>query len=87
MLISKLKVFILMTLGLILLLLKPMEKLLPSSGTADSPWEFSATRKRVSPVTKVKDKTGAHHFFKVHFTPTPAPFRILIKNTQTYVTC
>lgn len=68
-----------MTLGLILLLLKPMEKLLPSSGTADSPWEFSATRKRVSPVTKVKDKTGAHRFFKVHFTPTPAPFRILIK--------
>lgn len=51
MLVFNLKVFILMTLGLIPLLLKSTEKLLLSSGRAEvlnSPWKFSAAFKEDS---------------------------------------
>lgn len=43
--------------------------------------EILATLKEASSVTEIKDKIGTRHFFKDHFTftPTPAPFRILIQ--------
>lgn len=55
---STLKVFILIILGLIILLLKSMGKLLLSSGgeeVSNSPRKFSATLKKASLVTKIKD--------------------------------
>lgn len=64
MLVHNLRIFILMTLGLILLLLNSTEKLLLSSGRADfinSACQFSATLKGASSVTKIKDGIGACH--------------------------
>lgn len=70
-----------------------MGKLLLSSGgeeVSNSPRKFSATLKKASLVTKIKDKIGTDHFFKGHFTFThpPAPFRILIKKPhQNHMQC
>lgn len=49
-----------------------MWKLLLSSWgeeVSNSPWKFSATLKKASLVTKIKQKIGSHNFFKGHFLP------------------